>query len=639
MLREAIGAALLVGLNLGRLLCQDPAAAARALAKTGIVSIKGEVQAIEGGGLPKAAVWVAALASPSRHLAETQTNAQGEFALPIDLGAASPKGEALIVGVSLPNYLEACDLVDPSDISSSSPLRLFLRSAVENYDEPDLDLVDAWLDQRLKQLGKAGRLPAASRRPLETALRLYQKRPLTRESLIEVVRFLDPSDSPPVRLLRAQALIRLGAWSAAGKMLAPHEPQDEALPEQLVLDGVRHNLLREPEEALRSLQKALEVLQEDPLTSLELGRAHLIAEDWAAALPHLDLASRERAFVPQARYLRTRALMSMGNLEDASYEAKVFLKSGRKKMPASAQSFMSDVLGRLEERSIRAIDSVMTQPLGELQKAVPDLAELDRSGAPPPSGLPDFLKQVGVKVEKFMTEFANTAAIEVIRQARLDREGRPTATRAEEFYYIFMHREWNGRPWLEEFRATREGALTSLGGLEAGYMTTSGFASSLVVFHPDIQPGVDFRFLGQQRLGGRPTYVIAFAQRPGESRPLQSFRTRNGQKASPILLQGIAWISADQEQILRMRTDLLQPLPEVQLSRETTDIDYAPHHFASSPQTFYLPTRVTVSVEWERKRLRNEHIFSRFWLFKVDVKDQIPSDAAIAERAKAAERN
>jgi len=431
--------------------------------------------------------------------------------------------------------------------------------------------------------------------------------------------------------------MRLGAWSAAAKTLAPRGSLDEASPEELLLDGVRLNLLHEPAQAVSSLERASQDLAPDELVSLELGRAYLIAENWTAAVRSLEPALRKRALGPQARYLRARALLSMGDLEGASYEAKMFLKPRRKNVPASVQSLVADVLGRIEERSIRPIDSAMTQSVGELQKAVPDLAELDPSGAPPPGGFPNLLRQAGTKVQEFMKEFANTAALEVIRQARLDRAGKPAASRTQEFYYLFTHREWKGHPWIEEFRATREGALTSQGGLEAGYMTTCGFASSLVAFHPEVQPGMDFRFLGRQSVGGQPAYVIAFAQRPDQSRPLGSFRQGKGEKSYVFFPQGIAWIPADQHQVLRMRTDLLHPLPDAQLSREATEIHYRPYHFATAPRTFCLPTRVTVSLEWGRKRLRNEHIFSRFWLFKVDTVHQKSGQAGIVERAKAAE--
>ncbi|MBZ5543684.1 MAG: carboxypeptidase-like regulatory domain-containing protein [Acidobacteriia bacterium] len=639
MLRALVAATLLFGLMPGRALCQEAAAPAAAPTETALVSIQGEVDAADGGRLPGVNVWAATLAAPARHLAETKTTATGEFTLSISLPGGLQGGETLLVAADLPAYVEACELVAPAEIPSSSPLRLWLRAADDNYDNPDLDLVDAWLYRRLKRLVKAQRLPEDTRRSVNMALRLSRKRPSTRDSLLEVLRLLGPAENPPARLLQAQTLMRLGAWRAAGKSLAPREPQDKALPEGLLLEGVRHNILHEPAQAIPSLERASQDLPGDVLVSLELGRAYLIAENWTAVVRSLEPALRKRALVLQARYLRARALVSMGDLEGASYEAKMFLKPRRKNVPLSVHSFMAEVLGRLEERSIHPIDSALTQSVGELQKAVPDLAGLNPSGAPPPGGFPELLRQVGVRVEEFMKEFANTAALEVIRQARLDRTGKPAASRAQEFYYIFMNKEWKGLPWIEEFRGTGEGALTTQGGTETGYMATSGFASSLVVFHPELQPGMGFRFLGRQSLGGRPTYVIAFAQRPDKSRPLGSFRMGKGAKPYAFFLQGIAWISADQHQVLRMRTDLLHPLTDIQLTRETTEIDYQQYHFAAAPQAFCLPTRVTVSLEWGKRRLRNEHLFSRFWLFKVDTEHQRLGEAGIVERAKAAQTN
>ena len=68
--------------------------------------------------------------------------------------------------------------------------------------------------------------------------------------------------------------------------------------------------------------------------------------------------------------------------------------------------------------------------------------------------------------------------------------------------------------------------------------------------------------------------------------------------------------------------DLLHPIRNISLSRETSEIDYRSYHFLSSPTTFLLPNCVTVSVEWGRKRLRNEHTFSKFQLCKVDVHEE-----------------
>ena len=88
-----------------------------------------------------------------------------------------------------------------------------------------------------------------------------------------------------------------------------------------------------------------------------------------------------------------------------------------------------------------------------------------------------------------------------------------------------------------------------------------------------------------------------------------------------MYLQGIAWVSAD-HQVLRLRTDLLHPVTDIRLTRETSEIDYRPYHFLTWPVTCRLPNRVTVSIEWRQKRLRNDHIFSKFHLFKVNTGTQ-----------------
>ncbi len=150
-------------------------------------------------------------------------------------------------------------------------------------------------------------------------------------------------------------------------------------------------------------------------------------------------------------------------------------------------------------------------------------------------------------------------------------------------------------------------------------MTTTGFASGLIAFHPTMQPGMSFRFLGRQSVAGHTACVIGFAQRPDVSPALGSFHISLANKSVSLYLQGIAWISADQHQVLRLRSDLLHPISEINLARETSEIDYRPYRFLSSPKTFFLPSHVTVSVEWGHKRLRNEHIFSKFRLFKVDA--------------------
>ncbi len=472
--------------------------------------------------------------------------------------------------------------------------------AQQGFEEPSLDLVDAWL---LSRLGRQ-------------------------------------HCRPEKRLLRALALMRMGAWSSAEKTFAsvvrpsadgPELPACAGGPEGWFLKGVLLNFLHRPAEATQALKRARESLRREPLVELELGRAEFEEGNWTAAEESLSAALADHALRPRARYLRARSLMSQGLLEAASSEASELTRCARHKpLPPAVESFVADVRRRVrEEGALQAITSVIEQPVPELVQAVAPLRGLDPSAPPPPGGLGTLLKELGATVDSFFRDFSNTAATEVLWQTRLDKNGKAVGSRSEEFYYLLFIRTGQGRWWVEEYRGDRGGHETLAGGLQDGYMATSGFTSGLVVFHPTYQPGMAYRYLGRQKVGDLPAqagewaYVVGFAQRPGHSDPLAAFRCRDSGRSAQLYLQGIAWISADQHQVLRMRTDLLEPALQVKLKQEIAEVDYRPYRFASSPRSFWLPSRVRVSVEWGNKRLQNAHNFTQYRLFKVDTSAEI----------------
>ena len=151
-------------------------------------------------------------------------------------------------------------------------------------------------------------------------------------------------------------------------------------------------------------------------------------------------------------------------------------------------------------------------------------------------------------------------------------------------------------------------------------MLTSGFASASLLFHPTYQSQAAFRYLGRQKVNGRGTYVIAFAQEPRKANYYGAFTF--GETRRMTLSQGLAWVDSESYEITRLRTDLLMPLSEVRLERETTEIDFAPVRFKSISKEFSLPQQVIVTVDWNGKLLRNEHRYSEFKLFNVEAIDK-----------------
>lgn len=563
-----------------------------------------------------AAVSVARLAEPARRIAGTTSDSRGYFTLAL---RDSEKTSELVLKASMPSGMEGYELPGLITVAEDNALRLRLRKPGENYDDPSSNAVEGWLLERMKLSCGPKPKPECGSGALGVLLKYKRRNPPAWDRVVETVGMLRNQDAPEVRLISALALMRLGAWQTAGEVIeGVRDPRFKV--ERAVLEGVRLNSMQYPQEASRLLERTILEGPADPFVQLELARAAAMEEDWPGTLQKLDPALKDKKLAPYAHYLRARALFVLGDIEAAAEEARLLTRNVNKKMlPAHARSFVDDLRGRLDEKSIRAIQSVMTQPIPELQKAVPSLASLDASAPLEGQELPVILKKTGDNIEKFFREFANTSSLEVLRQSSLDTKGRSHALRRAEMYYVFQQKSLKGRPMLEEIRGTSDGKLETIGGMEEGFMASTGFASSLIVFHPVSQPSVDYRYLGKQEWAGKSAFVVGFAQRPGESTPMGIFRSTSRQASAQVFVQGVAWISADQFQVVRLRTDLLAPIVEADLNRQTSEIDYRPYQFLTNSKSYLLPSRVTVSIEWRKRRLRNEHIFSRFWLFNVEA--------------------
>ena len=135
-------------------------------------------------------------------------------------------------------------------------------------------------------------------------------------------------------------------------------------------------------------------------------------------------------------------------------------------------------------------------------------------------------------------------------------------------------------------------------GLAQGFVVTEGFASLSICLITERQPESFFRYLGTQKIDGRDTAVLAFAQRPGRASAL-IHHSMEGHSAS-LLVQGIAWIDPCDGQIVRLRLDLLAPRPDIGLMGDSIEITYAKVTFPENPGiSMWLPKEVKVTIEWK----------------------------------------
>jgi VWFA-related protein len=145
-----------------------------------------------------------------------------------------------------------------------------------------------------------------------------------------------------------------------------------------------------------------------------------------------------------------------------------------------------------------------------------------------------------------------------------------------------------------------------------------GFAYQWLFFSAANQREFRFRCLGEQQKEGRKTFVIAFAQDPDKVADPAYFEAAG--RTAPFYFQGVLWVDQATFDIVRLRTDLLSPLPELHLRRLSTELTFrsvAIHGFGA---TFWLPSEVEISSDQGAGLAEESHHYSDYHLFHAEAK-------------------
>jgi hypothetical protein len=281
--------------------------------------------------------------------------------------------------------------------------------------------------------------------------------------------------------------------------------------------------------------------------------------------------------------------------------------------------------------------------IAELQRMVPELRRL--KPAPDQEKLAALLDKVGAKTLDLARKTPNLISHEAVVESR-----QGIVQSRQNFSYLILSRpQGRNAVTLDEFRvdlksgekfqtdddAAEKAAASSssasspwadlarasqqLAASQAGRGPQSqGFANMWVFFYPLNRPESTFRYLGEQKMDGLHTLVLAFEQNPKSVRSPAEFRVEG--TATPIFFQGVAWVDASDFRIVRLRTDLLSPLPEVYLRRLTAEIQFAETRIAEVASPLSLPREVVVTSEVSGMTLRDDHKYSDYRLFRTHSK-------------------
>jgi VWFA-related protein len=261
--------------------------------------------------------------------------------------------------------------------------------------------------------------------------------------------------------------------------------------------------------------------------------------------------------------------------------------------------------------------SFVDLPTAELVRKLPALKNLTPAASQ--ELLSSILQKVGANVAILFDSFPNVTSRERVLEERLE-FGSHHDQMFQEFRYLALVSPDTKQVGFKEYRTDFGARLVQPTGLESGYLITKGFASIPLYFHPSSQPDSKFRYLGQEVIDKRATYVVAFAQTLSARQKVRIV-ANNGRSVS-LLVQGLAWIDPASDQIIRMQTDLLAPAPEIKFDSQTTRIKLVEVRFKSLASGFWLPREVEVETSCNGVIYRNTHYYSEYKQFSVEVQER-----------------
>ena len=238
------------------------------------------------------------------------------------------------------------------------------------------------------------------------------------------------------------------------------------------------------------------------------------------------------------------------------------------------------------------------------------------SGVPCPSE--KVADEAGQRVEQLVNDVGKFAAVEDLLHERLDEMGNPTTKENRKFDYSASISKGKALGMMEvnEYRTQRYGTE----GLP-DHIADNGFAAWALVFHPAMRDAFQMTCEGLGEWRGQATWLVHFQQRRDQPNHIHGYIV--GSRIYPVDIKGRAWITADKFQVVRIESEMISPLPEIQLLAEHQITEYGPVPFAAKNVELWLPKSVEVYLHFRGRRYYRRHTFERFMLFSVDSEETV----------------
>jgi tetratricopeptide (TPR) repeat protein len=465
---------------------------------------------------------------------------------------------------------------------------------------------------------------------------------------------------------RGVSALKSGKWDEANKRLdAAHRLVPDS-PDVNFLLGYLYFQKKDFTRAADFLGTATSLTPNNVQALTLMGRLRLQQEDYARAVSNLEMAvtadsgywvahdllaasylkqqkydkardqaqialSQAKGNAPASQLVLGQALVNLGQRDDGVKALREFVTSSPKN-PTIPQ--VKALIERLEAQpaepnsspehaSISApqvigIDPLVAaaEPTFSIMPWQPPAVDLNKPSVAADVSCPiDIVERTGSRVEELVGDVSRIAAIEHLLHEQLDEIGDAITKESRTFNYVAAFSESRGAIAVDEYRQEHLGLADF-----PDQISSSGFATLALVFHPKMRDDFEMVCEGLGELRGQATWMVHFRQR--EDRPARMHDYRVGGDLYSLKLKGRAWITADKFQIVRMESELVNPVPQIRLAGEHQVVEYGPVPFDKRKVQLWLPQSAEIYLDFRRHRYYRKHSFDHYMLFSVDADEK-----------------
>jgi len=232
--------------------------------------------------------------------------------------------------------------------------------------------------------------------------------------------------------------------------------------------------------------------------------------------------------------------------------------------------------------------------------------------------LEELLHRTSEHVSAYLDRISEVSCSERVLQEKLGDSGKTVEKEESAFNYLILLSSASGEVSLVESRLADEDKPAKK--VQRPLLVSNGFATLFLVFHPYYSAGFKFTDGGEETVNGRTIAKVHFEHIPGTRTPAA---LAVGGREFPLDLSGIAWIDMETGTITRIAAGIDSGMEDVGLRTMRSDVVYTPVTFHNPPDTYWLPSEVTVEVETRHQHWRNTHRFSDYKKFSVNTKETL----------------